>query len=113
VDHVCATTRTSAEIEHAVSIEIGSKDIDLDDLISAVDLATPCAGLVIIDRNDCFRFAQQAVTEYLSTNHEYAFENWRKSVADSCITYLTYDTFSKGPCSDLAELRDRLSRYPL
>jgi Ankyrin repeats (many copies) len=103
----------SAEIEHAVSIEIGSKDIDLDDLVSAVDLATLCAGLVIVDQNDRFRFSHQTVSEYLSTNHGHASEDQRKSVADCCITYLMYDTFSKGPCSDLAEFRDRLSRYPL
>jgi hypothetical protein len=57
---------TCAEIEHAASIETNSKDIDVDDLISAANLATLCTGLVVIDQYGYFRFAHQTVSEYLS-----------------------------------------------
>lgn len=60
---------TSAEMEHAVSIEQGSQDIDLDDIVPAPTLASLCAGLVAIDQHGDFRFAHQTVSEYLRASH--------------------------------------------
>lgn len=102
-----------AEIEHAVSIESGSQDIDEDDLVPTVDLAALCAGLVVIDQDDRFDFSHQTVSEYLSRKYQNDLDGQRKSVADACIMYLMYDAFSKGTCSDLAEFQVRLWRYPL
>jgi hypothetical protein len=104
---------SSAEMEHAVSIDIGSGDIDVEDLISADNLAALCAGLVVIDQYDTFRFAHQTVSEYLNTNHADDFQGQRKSVADSCMTYLMYDTFAAGPCDNSLDFQHRLLNYPL
>jgi hypothetical protein len=102
-----------AEIEHAVSIEMGTSELDLDDLISATNLAALCAGLIVIDQYDCFRFAHQTVSEYLSSTHVYASDGQNNSIADCCLTYLMYDVFSHGPARDISEFRDRISKYPL
>ena len=104
---------TSAEMEQAVSIEYGSEDIDLDDIVPAPTLASLCAGLVVIDQYGHFRFAHQTVSEYLKANHPDEFSTADTSVADSCLSYLMYTTFASGPCADLVDLQDRTSRYPL
>jgi ankyrin repeat protein len=104
---------TSAEMEHAVSIEHGSDDIDLDDIVSAKTLASLCAGLVVIDQYGDFRFAHQTVPEYLKASHPDQFYDTDTSVVDGCLTYLLYTTFTSGPCADLAAYQDRTSRYPL
>ncbi|KAJ9493926.1 hypothetical protein H2202_010593 [Exophiala xenobiotica] len=104
---------TCAEIEHAVIIESTSTDIDVDDLVSAPNLAALCGGLVVIDQHNRFRFAHQTVSEYLRTNHADAFDDQSQSIADCCLTYLMYDEFLKGPSKHVTEFRDRLSRYPL
>src|SRR6266480_2549993 len=103
----------SSEIEHAVSIEHGSKDIDSDDIVPATTLASLCAGLVVIDQYGDFHFAHQTVPEYLKASYPRQFYDADTSVADDCLTYLLDTTFASGPCADFAAFRDRKLRYPL
>jgi ankyrin repeat protein len=104
---------TSAEMEHAVSIEQGSQDIDLDDIVPAPTLASLCAGLVAIDQHGDFRFAHQTVSEYLRVSHRDRLSDADTSFANSCLTYLMYTTFASGPCAELDTFEGRLSQYPL
>ena len=94
---------TSTTIEHAVSIEHGSDDIDLDDIVPAPTLASLCARLVVIDRRGKFRFAHQTVPEYLRRNHADKFHNAEAHIAESCLTYLRYRDFTQGPCTEHSE----------
>jgi ankyrin repeat protein len=104
---------SSAEIEHAVSIEIGSEDIDLDDIVPAPTLASLCAGLIVISASGDFRFIHQTVAEYLKAKHPSRFDGAEDTIADSCLTYLFYEAFGRGPCADLGAFQARLSQYPL
>jgi hypothetical protein len=103
----------SSEMEHAVSIEHGSEDINPDDVVPATTLASLCAGLVVIDQYGDFRFAHQTVPEYLKASHPDQFYDEDASVANACLTYLLYTTFASGPCADLAAFQERKARYPL
>ena len=103
---------TSAEIEHTVSIEHGSEDIDLDDIVPATVLASLCAGLVVIDGYGNFRFMHQTVPEYLSSYHSEKFLDAEAALADKCLTYIQYKAFKEGPCRDTGVLQARHLRYP-
>jgi ankyrin repeat protein len=102
----------SAEIEHVVSIEHESEDIDRDDIAPATTLASLCAGLVVIDEYDDFRFMHQTVSEYLIKHHPEKFRDANGSLAKSCLTYMGYKTFAEGPCEDMNALKARRLQYP-
>lgn len=102
----------SVEMEHAVSIEHESNDIDCEDIVPATTLASLCAGLVLIDNNGDFRFMHQTVPEYLKQHHSEKFQDADSSIAESCLTYVRYETFAKGPCEDFATLQARRLQYP-
>src|SRR5271155_4059854 len=102
----------SAEIEHAVSIEHESEDIDRDDIVPATTLASLCAGLVVIDEYGDFRFIHQTVSEYLTKHHSEKFHDADGFLAESCLVYLGYKKFAQGPCEDIYALQARRLQYP-
>jgi ankyrin repeat protein len=102
----------SAEIEHAVSIEHESEDIDRDDIVPATTLASLCAGLVVIDEYGDFRFIHQTVSEYLTKHHSEKFHDADGFLAESCLVYLGYKEFAQGPCEDICALQARRLQYP-
>jgi ankyrin repeat domain-containing protein 50 len=103
---------SSAEIEHAVGVEHGSEDIDLDNIVPATTLASLCAGLIVIDGYGNFRFIHQTVPEYLIRYHSEKFLDAEAELADGCLTYIRYKTFMEGPCRDIDALEARHLRYP-
>lgn len=103
---------TSAEAEHAISIEHGSEDIDLDDIVPAMTLASLCAGLVVITDSDSLSFMHKSVPDYLRTYHAEKFLNARPTLGDKCLTYIIYKVFAEGPCRDLMAFEARGRRYP-
>jgi hypothetical protein len=102
----------SAEMEHAVSIEHESEDIDRDDIVPATTLASLCAGLVVIDEYGDFRFIHQTVSEYLTKHHSEKFHDADGFLAESCLVYLGYKEFAQGPCEDIYALQVRRLQYP-
>jgi ankyrin repeat protein len=102
----------STEMEHVVSIEHESEDIDRDDIAPATTLASLCAGLVVIDEYGDFRFMHQTVSEYLTKHHSEKFRDANGSLAKSCLAYMGYKTFAEGPCEDINALKARRLQYP-
>lgn len=102
----------SAEIEHVVSIEHESEDIDRDDIAPATTLASLCAGLVVIDEYGDFRFMHQTVSEYLTKHHSEKFLDADGFLAKSCLAYMGYKAFAEGPCEDINALKARRLQYP-
>jgi ankyrin repeat protein len=102
----------SAEIEHVVSIEHESEDIDRDDIAPATTLASLCAGLVVIDEYGDFRFMHQTVSEYLTKYHSEKFRDADGFLAKSCLAYMGYKAFAEGPCENINALKARRLQYP-
>lgn len=102
----------SAEMEHLISIEHESEDIDRDDIVPATTLASLCAGLVMIGDYGEFRFVHQTVPEYLEKNHSEKFRDADACLSKCCLTYIRYQSFAEGPCKDIAALKARRSHYP-
>jgi ankyrin repeat protein len=102
----------SDEMEHLISIEHQSEDIDLDDIVPATTLASLCAGLVVIDDYGEFRFIHQTVPEYLEKNYSEKFRDAEACLSECCLTYIRYQSFAEGPCKDMDTLKARSSHYP-
>ena len=107
---------TVGEIEHATSIAPKTREIDPDDVVSAKDLTSLCAGLVVIDASNILRLVHFSAQNYLSDNRARWFSDGDLVIARHCLTYLSFKEFENGPCSGPHEREDfkrRAEEYPL
>ncbi|KAL8796487.1 MAG: hypothetical protein Q9195_001161 [Heterodermia aff. obscurata] len=107
---------TVAEIEHATSIAPKTREIDPDDVVSAKDLTSLCAGLVIIDASNILRLVHFSAQNYLSENRARWFADGDLVIARHCLTYLSFKEFENGPCTGLherEEFKRKADEYPL
>ena len=104
------------EVEHATSINSGASDIDPDEVLSASDLTSMCAGLVIVDASDIVRLVHFSAQSYFKETRERWFAHGDLTLAQGCLTYLSFKAFEAGPCSGPTESEDfkrRSVQYPL
>ncbi|EWG49990.1 hypothetical protein FVEG_09329 [Fusarium verticillioides 7600] len=104
---------TSEELFHALSVEPG--DPELDDLAFTEKhiLLSVTAGLLQIgDDMDDARLIHLTLHEYLS-KHQGRFLEPENHLAKTCLTYLSFDVFSTGPCQVEQELDKRMGHYAL
>lgn len=106
-------TLTVKEIQIAVSVEQGQLEIDELDLPDKSTLLDVCASLVAIDDNSgTIRLAHLTVQEYLLRNSVIAADDAEFTLAKTCLTYLSFDTFATGACTGYQSLKDRLDYHP-
>lgn len=104
---------TLDEIRHAVTVEPWSPTFDQDALPFEEVVTDVCAGLITVGHES------KVVSLIHYTAQEY-FErtrtNWLPDVpgtlATTCLTYLSLDVFSEGPCNTDKGLYSRLQAYP-
>ncbi|KAL8960007.1 MAG: hypothetical protein Q9193_003220, partial [Seirophora villosa] len=105
-----------AEVEHASSISVGARDVDPDDILSASELTSMCAGLVVVDASDIVRLVHFSARNYFEEHREKWFSNGHTTLARKCTAYLSYKVFEAGACSGPDERKDfgsRVEQYPL
>ena len=101
------------ELQHALAIQPGTRDLDSDALIDGDILVSVCLGLVVVENDSGFvgliHFtAQEFFLQY--PMHEAL--RVQENMAQSCLTYITYDEFANGCCDSYAKLAARYERYP-
>lgn len=112
---------TVPEIEHAtvtyLMLEDGEETcgIDSDEIISAIDLSSMCAGLVTVQDDRILLVHYTAVT-YFDDTREKWFPNAYTKLAKACLKYLLFNAFDAGACTGETEAIDfeqRHREYPL
>ena len=99
---------TVPEVEHATTTYLMLEDggdtsaIDNDDIISANDLSSMCAGLVTVQGQQILLVHYTAVTYFDNTRDKW-FPNAYAKLAKACLTYLLFDIFDTGACTGEAE----------
>jgi len=101
------------ELRHAVATQPGLKTID-DSYLTVPELITECCmGLVALDTEaSVIRFTHLTVEEFLQQRRSNLFTDGSKTITRACLTYLTFDDFSFGPCPTNGEVEKRLSTFP-
>ena len=100
---------TAPEIEHATEtyLMVQNDDgetfaIDVDNIISASELSSMCAGMVIVEGGNALLVHYTAVT-YLDNFREKWFPGAYAILARTCLTYLLFDAFDAGACTGKTE----------
>jgi len=96
------------ELRHALAVEIGSPDLNTDNIPPIGTLLASCQGLVVIEKGAStatVRLIHFTLQEYLRA-HPDLFGAAHSAMAETCLTYLNshrVQAFSTGPPSDLQD----------
>ena len=97
---------TTSELCHALAVEIGSPDINTDNVPSIGTLLTCCQGLVTVDKEaSTVRLIHFTLQEYLRAHPE-LFGRAHSTIAETCLSYLNsrkIRTLSSSPSPDLQD----------
>ena len=92
------------ELYHALAVEIGSPDLNIDNIPSINTLLTCCQGLVAVEKEGSkVRLIHFTLQEYLRA-HPSLFGSAHSAMAETCLSYLNsqpVQAFSTSPSPDL------------
>ena len=87
------------QICHALAVEIGSTDINTNNIPSIRTVLGCCQGLAAVDRgSSTIRLIHFTLKEYLS-RHSDLFDRPHSNIAETCLTYLNFQTIKNLPAS--------------
>ncbi|KFY45951.1 hypothetical protein V495_02719 [Pseudogymnoascus sp. VKM F-4514 (FW-929)] len=97
------------DLSDAVSVKLDQTAVSKNHCPSAKMMIECCQGLVTIDpESTIIRFAHYTIQEYLIEHTNTLFSRAEASLAETCLTYLLFDTFKQGPCTDKEAIRSRI-----
>ncbi|KAJ8107153.1 hypothetical protein OPT61_g9064 [Boeremia exigua] len=105
---------TIAELEHAIAITRGARELQLDNIISAKLLTSMSAGIVIVDENERIRLTHKTAEDYFLKRRATLFPDGDREITESCLAYLQLLEFESGPCGKILSMsfQSRLQKYP-
>ena len=104
---------TVPELCHALAVEVGDKELDPNNVPDIGDITSVCAGLVTIDEeSQIVRLVHYTAQEYLETTREKWNPEAQYNIAATCLTYLCFESFQSGLCTDYKEFSTRLKQNP-
>ena len=104
---------TTVELCHALAIEPGDKALNVDNIYDVEDIISVCAGLIIVDEeSSIIRLVHYTTQEYFERVRSEWHPCIQKEIAVACLTYLSFDTFRIGSCSDDEAFGQRVTKNP-
>jgi ankyrin repeat domain-containing protein 50 len=105
-------TLTLDELLHALSVELGDSEFCVDNCTNSQILLSLCAGLILVDETlGNVGLVHYTLQEYFQKHPKMLPESPNAMVAEACLTYLSFDAFDSGPCTDGESLEKRLEEY--
>ena len=99
------------ELCDALAVEIGSRDMECDNIPSEKTLLASCLGLVTVDESSTVRLVHFTLQEYFNRHSEH-FENPQSTMAEVCLTYLNFDSVNNlSHTLDSAPVETRFLQY--
>ena len=102
------------EIKHALAVETGDSSLDEDNIPEEGLLLSVCNGLVTYEEEGSFlALVHYSFQQYLEQKAESLFPKAQVDIVRTCLTYLCFDEFERGPCHGDQDFGRRLKRWPL
>jgi ankyrin repeat protein len=103
------------ELQHALMVEPGDRGIVEGEPETEALIVSVCLGLISVDtESQTVRLVHFTVEEYFRKQSHKWFPGADKLLAETCLTYLSFDAFEQGLCADIDEfLNERLEKYSL
>ena len=102
---------TTGELCHALAVELGDEELDPENIPDVEDIVSVCAGLVTVDEeSNIIRLVHYTTQEYF----ELIQEDWKpgaqQEIASTCLTYLSFKSFTSGSCFTDEDFERRLAQ---
>ena len=105
---------TMLELQHALAVETDDSDLDADNIPEEGLLLSVCNGLVTYEKEgSILALVHYTFQQYLEQKAETIFPEAQVEIVRTCLTYLSFDEFERGPCGEDNDFRARLERWPL
>ena len=83
------------ELCDALAVEIGSRDMECDNIPTEKTLLASCLGLVTVDESSTVRLVHFTLQEHFNNHSGHHFENPQSTMAEVCLTYLNFDSINE------------------
>lgn len=100
------------ELQHALAVKPGDIFLGEDGLPEKDLLISVCGGLLSVQDDDTVTFIHYTAQEYLDQRAPSLFEDARISIAQTCLTYLSFKDLAHGASTNDEDFEARLSQYP-
>ena len=101
------------ELQQALAIDPEDTSLDMENYASVKHVIECCLGLVTVDEeSSSIRLVHYSVQEYLQEHKDEIFPGAERSIAEACLTFLSYKDFSKAKCNRLSLFDDLILHYP-
>ena len=100
------------ELCHALAIEQDDNTLNNDNIYDIEDVISVCAGLVTVEESGVIRLVHYTTQEYFKRVRAEWNPGAQEEIAVACLTYLSFDTFRSGSCTDDAAFEERLAENP-
>ncbi|KAK2057868.1 hypothetical protein LY76DRAFT_515326, partial [Colletotrichum caudatum] len=97
-----------SELTHSLATEEVVDMIDEENLVSAKNILKVCGGPVVV-QGRAVKMMHSTVQTWLRSRYDGLYH---KDLAESCLRYLTMDSFSSGPACTVDEMDARISSFP-
>lgn len=105
---------TMVELQNALAVDIGEPYLDEENLPDEEDIISACRGLVTVDeRSNMVRLIHYTTKEYFVRTWTDWFPVAHQVIADTCLTYLSFEVFQSMPYRIGVNMRAHLEEYPL
>ncbi|RDW63402.1 hypothetical protein BP6252_10947 [Coleophoma cylindrospora] len=100
---------TATELQHALAIEAGKKELDGSNISDISDIVSVCAGLVTVDEeSSIIRLVHYTTQEYFERTQKDWFPDGEVEITTTCVTYISFHVFASGPCRTFGEYKNRI-----
>ena len=99
------------ELKEALAIQPEDHELDEEAIPDEVLIMSVSAGLITIDlESETIRLVHFTVEEYFRDLKHKWFPDAQRQIAETCLTYLSFDEFESGDCSSEEEYKARLEK---
>ena len=100
------------EVQHALAVEVGDTQLDVENVPSKHIMLQCCLGLVTIDQEtSTVRLVHHSLEEHFQKHSIEYFPEGPSSMAEICLNYLSFDTWKSQSCSTEDELHQLSSEF--
>lgn len=100
------------ELQHALAVEPGDTFLDEDGMVEKDMLLSVCGGLLSLQEDDTVAFIHYTAQEYFDLQASTLFKDLKISIAQTCLTYLSFEDLAQGASASDEEFENRLIQYP-
>lgn len=102
------------ELQHALATTENASSIDKGNITEVELIVSVCAGLITVDEESgIIRLIRYTTQEFFERTQKSYFVNAQEHIAQTCITYLSFDEFSSGFCKTDGAFEKRKHQSPL